>query len=104
MKPVPRGPAAASLLLLCVACADGARFIQVNEQGGVVAYPLKRDRDSIYASPFRAEALKLIEAHCPSGYQITREGETRGETRNSVLDEDDLLVTRRFWGLQFRCK
>lgn len=101
-----RGAIAVSLLVLflCAACAEGARFLQLNEQGGVVAYPLKKDRQSIYASPFRAEALEMIEEHCMKGYRIIQEGETQGETRNSGLDADDLLTTRRFWGLQFRCK
>ncbi|MBM4122073.1 MAG: hypothetical protein FJ249_05735 [Nitrospira sp.] len=101
-----RGAAALPLmvLFLCTACAEGARFLQLNEQGGVVAYPLKKGRQSIYASPFRAEALHMIEERCPKGYRIIQEGETQGETRNSGLDADDLLTTRRFWGLQFRCK
>ncbi len=100
------GLAALSLMLLflCAACMEGARFLQLNEQGGVVTYPLKKDRQSIYASPSRAEALKMIEEHCQKGYRIIQEGETQGETRNSGLDADDLLTTRRFWGLQFRCK
>lgn len=94
----------AGLVLLVSGCAEGARFLQVNDAGGVVAYPLKKDRESIYSSRFRAEALTMIEGHCPKGYLITREGETQGETTNSGLDQDDLLTTRRFWGLQFRCK
>ncbi|MEW6544827.1 MAG: hypothetical protein AB1411_14615 [Nitrospirota bacterium] len=104
MQRAGRGAAVASLLLLCAACAQGARFLQLNEQGGVVAYPLKKDRESIYASRFRAEALTMIEEHCRKGYRIVREGETKGETRNSGLDADDLLTTRRFWGLQFQCQ
>jgi hypothetical protein len=96
--------ALAGLVLLASGCAEGARFLEVNEAGGVVAYPLKKDRESIYASRFRADALKMIADHCPKGYRITREGETQGETTNSGLDQDDLLTTRRFWGLQFRCK
>jgi hypothetical protein len=91
------------LLFLCAGCAEGARFLQLNEQGGVVAYPLKRDRQSIYASPFRAEALRMIDERCAKGYRIIQEGETKGETRNSGLDAEDRLTTRRFWGLQFRC-
>jgi len=101
-----RGAATLSLtlLLLCSACMEGARFLQLNEQGGVVTYPLKKDRQSIYSSPFRADALKMIEEQCKTGYRIIQEGETQGETRNSGLDADELLTTRRFWGLQFRCK
>ena len=90
-------------LLAVTGCMGGARLVQVTENGGVVTYPLKKDRESIY-SPFRSEALKLIEEQCHGSYRIVREGETQGVTRNSGLDADDLLTTRRFWGLQFRCK
>ena len=90
-------------LLAVTGCMGGAKLAQVTENGGVVTYPLKKDRESIY-SPFRSEALKLIEEQCHGSYRIVREGETQGVTRNSGLDADDLLTTRRFWGLQFRCK
>ncbi len=79
-------------------------FVRVDEQGGVVVYPLKKDRESIYASPFRAEALKMIAAHCHGAYLITKDGETQSEMRTTGLDADEPLTTRRFWGLQFRCK
>ena len=90
-------------LLAITGCIGGANLVQVTENGGVVTYPLKKDRESIY-SPFRSEALKLIEDQCHGSYRIVKEGETQGVTRNSGLDADDLLTTRRFWGLQFRCK
>ena len=85
-------------------CMQGARFAEVDDQGGVVIFPLKKDRESIYSSPFRAEALAMIEKHCQGRYIITKEGETQPQTRMSGLDADDILSTRRFWGLRFRCK
>ena len=85
-------------------CAEGAKFVRLDEHGGLVVYPLKKDRESIYASPFRAEALKMIEAHCHGAYLITKDGETQPEIRTTGLDADEPLTTRRFWGLQFRCK
>ncbi len=94
-----------AMLVLCAGCAEGAKLVRLNEEGGVVAYPLKKERESIYSSPFRADALSMIEAHCKQkGYRIVREGETQGQTRNSGLDAEELLTTRRFWALQFRCK
>lgn len=93
-----------ALLATLVGCAEGARFVRVDEQGGVVVYPLKKDRESIYASPFRAEALKMIEQHCHGAYLITKDGETKSEMRTTGLDADEPLTTKRFWGLQFRCK
>lgn len=85
-------------------CAQGARMARVDEQGGVVIYPLKKDRESIYASRFRADALLLIEQHCHGPYLITREGETAPQESNMGLDSEDMLTVRRFWGLEFRCK
>lgn len=93
-----------TLLAVLTGCAEGARFVRVDEQGGLVIYPLKKDRESIYASPFRAEALKMIEAHCHGAYLITKDGETKPEMRTTGLDADEPLTVRRFWGLQFRCK
>ena len=89
-------------VLVVTGCMSAVRLTQVTDNGGVVTYPLKRDGESIY-SPFRAEALKLIEDQCHGAYRIIKEGETKGVTRNSGLDADDLVTTRRYWGLQFRC-
>jgi len=103
---LPRWLGVTGLVLLAAlsGCAEGARFVRVDEQGGVVIYPLKKNRESIYASPFRAEALQMIEAHCHGAYMIIKDGETKPEMRTTGLDADEPLTTRRFWGLQFRCK
>lgn len=98
------------LLLLAVSlgavvgCAEGARFAKMEARAGVVVYPLKKERDSIYASRFRAEALQMIESHCQGAYLITREGETAPQTSNTGRDSEEMVTTRRFWGLEFRCK
>lgn len=89
--------------LFVAGCMSAVKLTQVTEGGGVVTYPLKREGASIY-SPHRADALKLIEEQCHGSYRIVKEGETQGVTRNSGLDADDLITTRRYWGLQFRCK
>lgn len=93
-----------AVFLLCVGCVDGAKLARVTETGGIVTYPLKKDRESIYSSPFRADALKLIEEHCKGSYLIVREGETQGQSTMSGVEGDDMVTTRRFWGLQFQCK
>lgn len=85
-------------------CAEGVKFAQLDEQGGIVVYPLKKERESIYSSPSRAVAIKMIEAHCHGAYLITRDGETTPQTRNSGKDDDDRLTVRRYWGMQFKCK
>ena len=92
-------------LLLATGCAEGAKLVQVTDSGGVVTYPLKRDRESIYASPFRGDALTLIDQQCGGRYTIVREGETKGRSYASGREGgDDEIATQRFWGLQFRCK
>lgn len=93
-----------AVCLLCVGCVDGAKLVRVTEMGGIVTYPLKKDRESIYSSPFRADALKLIEEHCKGPYRIVREGESRGQSIMSGAEGEDRVATRRFWGLQFQCK
>ncbi|MFM8550906.1 MAG: hypothetical protein ACKOCD_01100 [Nitrospiraceae bacterium] len=105
---MPTDCARGVLLGLCLVsmngCAEGAKFAQLDEQGGIVVYPLKKERESIYASPSRAEAIKMIEAHCHGAYLITKDGETTSQTRNTGRDGDDLLTVRRYWGMQFKCK
>jgi hypothetical protein len=93
-----------ALSLVETGCAEGARLVQVNNEGGVVTYPLKKDRESIYASPFRTDALNMIEQRCGKSYTIVLEGETRGQSRRSGEEGEDEVSTQRFWGLQFRCK
>ncbi len=89
---------------LAAGCAEGPRFVQLDERGGTVVYPLKKDRDSVHASPFRAEALTMIEAHCDGPYLITRDGETASQARNTGRDADDPVTVRRYWGMRFSCK
>jgi hypothetical protein len=91
-----------AVLLLETGCMEGAKLAQVTDTGGVVTYPLKKDRESIY-QPFRDDALKLIEDQCKGGYIIVREGETKGHRYASGKDDSDELASQRFWGLQFRC-
>lgn len=80
-----------------------ARLVQTNDDGGVVTYPLLHDGATIYSAD-RQEALALIEDRCKRRYSIVREGETKGLTYNSGKDSEDVISTRRFWGIEFRCK
>lgn len=92
------------VVLALSGCVQDAKLVQVTADGGVVTYLLKRDSESIY-SPFRKEALALIEAQCEGPYSIVREGETKSQSHASGLMEgDDPVLTRRFWGIQFRCE
>ncbi|HEY7532845.1 MAG TPA: hypothetical protein VH681_08735 [Nitrospiraceae bacterium] len=79
-------------------------MIQEQEDGGVVVYPFKSDQGYL-VSPFRKDALSLIQKKCAGGYTITREGETKGRSRTAgpgVGGEE--MVRERRWGIEFRCK
>lgn len=106
MTTIARWPRAIllTMLVVVIGCAEGARLVQVTDRGGVVVYPLKKDRESIYASPFRADALTMIEQHCGKSYTIVREGEAEGQRRRSGREGEDEVSTQRFWGLRFRCQ
>jgi hypothetical protein len=91
-------------LLLQTGCMGGAKLAQVTDEGGVVTYPLKKGRESIYSN-FRNDALKLIEEQCKGAYMIVREGETKGHSYASGREGgDDEIASQRFWGLRFKCK
>lgn len=90
-------------LLVCCGCAEGAKFIQETETGGVVAYPFKETGHMV--SPFRKEALQMIEKRCAGSYRIVREGETKGLRRISgIIEGAQEVVTLRQWAIQFQCK
>lgn len=91
------------LPLLWTGCVDGAKLVQATDRGGTVVYPLKKDQESIY-SPFRSDALALMDEYCHGNYVIVREGETRGQAYPSGREGEEQVSVRRFWGLQFRCK
>ena len=84
-------------------CVQEAKLVQVTADGGVVTYPLKRDAVSIF-SPYRTEAFSLIEHHCLGKYAIVREGETKSVSYAPGLEGEDPIVTKRYWGIQFRCQ
>ena len=85
-------------------CADGAKLVQDQDDGGLVVYPFKSERGHLL-SPFRKDALALMVEKCAGPYTIMREGETKGRSRvaGSVEGSQELVQERR-WGIQFRCK
>ena len=85
-------------------CADGAKLIQEEENGGVVIYPFKGEQGSMLSS-FRTDALALMKEKCGGPYTIVREGETKGRSRLvSPMDGAQEIVEERRWGIQFQCK
>jgi hypothetical protein len=88
-----------------VGCADGVKFVQEHETGGVVVYPFRGDQGSLLSS-FRQDALALIQEKCGTrSYTIVREGEAQGRSRvvSPIEGQVDVIQERR-WGIQFQCQ
>jgi hypothetical protein len=87
-----------------MACADGVKFVQEHENGGVVVYPFRGDQGSLLSS-FRQQALALIQEKCGTrSYTIVREGEAQGRSRVvSPMEGQEEVIQERRWGIQFQC-
>lgn len=95
---------AAALVSFLVGCADGAKLVQGDENGGVVVYPF-RDGQSSLLSSFRKDALAIMNEKCGGSYDIVREGETKGRARVvTPLEGQEEVIHERRWGIQFQCK
>lgn len=91
-------------LVLASGCSEGVKLVQETESGGVVTYPFKGESGSL-VSPFRTEAIQLIQKRCAGRYTIVKEGETKGRTRIvSPVEGAEEVVRERRWGLKFQCK
>ena len=92
-------------VLLSTGCATGVTLVEETPNGGIVAYPFKDERGGPMFSPDRSRAFELMQAKCPQGYRVAREGEAQGFGNVSGLQEgtEDEPIGRR-WGIQLRCK
>ena len=91
-------------VIALVGCAEGAKFVQEREDGGVVVYPFKGEQGSMLSS-FRNDALGLMKEKCGGPFTIVREGEAKGRTRTvSPVEGAQEVVQERRWGIQFQCK
>jgi len=93
-----------AMLVSSVGCSQAVLLTQETEQGGVVTYLFKEDRGGPMGSPYRRDALKLIEEKCPSGYIVLKDGEVQGYSSMSSVGGAEGEVSGRRWGIQFRCK
>ena len=88
------------------ACSEAVMMSHESDHAGVVTYLYKTDRGGPMGSPYRREAMDRINAKCPAGSQIVREGQARGYSRAGmgVIEgtEDEERGMR--WGIQFECK
>jgi hypothetical protein len=95
---------AALFVIVLAGCADGAKLLQENEDGGVAVYPFKGEQ-GLMLSSFRTDALALMKEKCGGPYTIVREGETKGRTRTvSPIEGAQDDIQERRWGIQFQCK
>lgn len=90
-------------LAVLPACSDAVRLVHETDTGGVVTYLYKEDRGGPMGSPYRREALQVIDRKCPVGYTVVRDGEAKGATISTLEGEEGEIRGRR-WGIQFRCK
>jgi hypothetical protein len=85
-------------------CSDAVQFTRETANGGIVTYLYKEDRGGPMGSPHRKQALQMIDAKCPAGYFVVRDGEVTGTPIISGLEGQESEGTGRRWGIQFRCK
>ena len=93
-----------AVLVLSVGCSQAVLLTHETEQGGVVTYLFKEDKDGPMGSPYRRDALKLIEVKCPAGYIVLNDGEVQGYSSMSSVGGAEGEVSGRRWGIEFRCK
>ena len=97
---------AAACVLLCVGCSEAVKLVRDTGHGGVVTYSYKQERGGHLGSPYRRQALDLIQAKCGAGSRILREGEARGYTSAGMgtIEGTEDEVRGRRWAIQFECK
>ena len=93
-----------AVLALSVGCSQAVLLTHETDQGGVVTYLFKEDLVGPMGSPYRRDALKLIEGKCPSGYIVLEDGEVQGYSSMSTVGGAEGAVSGRRWGIEFRCK
>ena len=93
-------------LFVTAGCSQAVLMEQESAQGGVVTYSYKQDRGGPMGSPYRKQALDLMQAKCGGSSRLLREGEVRGYTSagmGTIEGTEDEERGRR-WGIRFECK
>ena len=88
--------------LALAACAEGVKFIQETDAGGVVVYPYKGDNALV--STFRHDALELIRQKCPQGFDVLKEGQTKSLRRIQDKTGGAEMIEMKRWAIKFACK
>jgi hypothetical protein len=90
------------VMLVFYGCSEGLRLVQSSESGGIVVYPFKESGSLL--SPFRKDALEMMQQHCGGSYRIVREGETKARSRINENPGGMEEIRERRWGIEFECK
>jgi len=96
-------------LLLMVGCAPSARLLTESDHGGTVVYSYFDDQD-VLSSTSRRDALRLLDAKCPGGYRVSREGQIPrisqavDQTWKGQVSGDGQVSREKQWAIQFTCK
>jgi len=77
-------------------------MVQSSESGGTVVYPFKETGSLL--SPFRKDALHMMQQHCGGSYRIVREGETKARSRVNENASGMEEIRERRWAIEFECK
>ncbi|MFO0773917.1 MAG: hypothetical protein U0172_04535 [Nitrospiraceae bacterium] len=90
--------------LVSFGCSQAALLEQEHARDGVATYLYKEERGGPMGSPYRRDALQLIERKCPAGHRVVREGPVRSYGAGSSTEgmESDGVSPR--WGIGFECR
>lgn len=98
------------MLALCLCgsgCSQAVLMAQESERAGLVTYLYKSDRGGPMGSPYRRDAVQAMDAKCPGGYRVVREGPARslgsGLMRDGFDGAEPASAGWR-WGIQFACR
>jgi hypothetical protein len=97
-------------LTIALGCASsGAKILNESESGGTIVYSYFEEQD-VLSSSNRRDALRLLEAKCPGGYRISREGQIPriskavDETWKGAISGNGQVSYEKQWAIQFGCK
>ncbi len=89
--------------------SSAAKILRESENGGTIVYSYFDDQD-VLSSPNRHDALRLLEAKCPGGYRVSREGQIPriskavDETWKGAVSGNGQVSYEKQWAIQFTCK
>lgn len=96
-------------MAVILGCASSARMLTESENGGTIVYPYFDEQD-VLSSPARRDALRLIEAKCPAGSRISREGQIPrisqavDQTWKGQVSGNGQVSREMQWAIQFTCR